>query len=59
MKFEKPTPIQEIAVPEILSGKDVLGIAPTGSGKTASYALPILTQLEKAEKAKKAKEGEE
>lgn len=52
MKFEKPTPIQEIAVPEILSGKDVLGIAPTGSGKTASYALPILTQLEKAEKAK-------
>lgn len=52
MNFEKPTPIQEIAIPAILSGKDVLGIAPTGSGKTASYALPILTQLSKAEKAK-------
>lgn len=52
MKFERPTPIQEIAVPAILTGKDVLGIAPTGSGKTASYALPILTQLSKAEKAK-------
>lgn len=51
-KYEKPTPIQEIAVPAILTGKDVLGIAPTGSGKTASYALPILTQLSKAEKAK-------
>ena len=50
--YEKPTPIQEIAIPAILIGKDVLGIAPTGSGKTASYALPILTQLSKAEKAK-------
>jgi ATP-dependent RNA helicase RhlE len=50
--YEKPTPIQEIAIPVILTGKDVLGIAPTGSGKTASYALPILTQLSKAEKAK-------
>ncbi len=52
MNYERPTPIQEIAVPAILTGKDVLGIAPTGSGKTASYALPILTQLSKAEKAK-------
>lgn len=50
--YEKPTPIQEIAIPAILTGKDVLGIAPTGSGKTASYALPILTQLSKSEKAK-------
>nr|WP_294860944.1 DEAD/DEAH box helicase [uncultured Fluviicola sp.] len=52
MNYEKPTPIQEIAVPAILTGKDVLGIAPTGSGKTASYVLPLLTQLSKAEKAK-------
>jgi ATP-dependent RNA helicase RhlE len=50
--YGKPTPIQQIAVPAILMGKDVLGIAPTGSGKTASYVLPILTQLSKAEKAK-------
>lgn len=52
MNYEKPTPIQELAIPAILTGKDVLGIAPTGSGKTASYALPILTLLSKAEKAK-------
>lgn len=45
LDFKAPTPIQEAAIPAILSGKDVLGIAPTGSGKTASYALPILTQL--------------
>lgn len=47
LKFEQATPIQELAIPAILSGKDVMGIAPTGSGKTASYALPILTQLAK------------
>ncbi|WP_343634365.1 DEAD/DEAH box helicase [Fluviicola sp.] len=52
MNYEKPTPIQDQAIPAILTGKDVLGIAPTGSGKTASYALPILTMLSKAEKAK-------
>lgn len=52
MNYDRPTPIQEIAVPAILTGKDVLGIAPTGSGKTASYVLPILTQLSKAEKVK-------
>lgn len=52
MNYERPYPIQEIAIPAILTGKDVLGIAPTGSGKTASYVLPILTQLSKVEKAK-------
>lgn len=45
MNYERPYPIQEIAIPAILTGKDVLGIAPTGSGKTASYVLPVLTQL--------------
>jgi ATP-dependent RNA helicase RhlE len=43
--FIKPFPIQEAVIPAILSKKDVLGIAPTGSGKTASYVLPILTNL--------------
>lgn len=47
MQFEHPYPIQEQAIPAVLSGKDVLGIAPTGSGKTASYALPVLTALSK------------
>ena len=44
----KPSPIQTAAIPAILEGKDVLGIAQTGSGKTASFALPILTNLEKS-----------
>ena len=41
-----PTPIQELAIPAILSAQDVLGIAKTGSGKTASYVLPLLTNLQ-------------
>ena len=45
-EYEKPTPIQEKAIPVILQGKDLLGIAPTGSGKTAAYALPIIQNLE-------------
>jgi ATP-dependent RNA helicase RhlE len=44
--FTEPTPIQKEAIPAILKKKDVLGIAKTGSGKTASYVLPILMNLE-------------
>jgi len=44
--YKKPSPIQEQAVPEILLRKDILGIAPTGSGKTAAYALPIIQMLD-------------
>ncbi len=40
-----PTPIQVRAIPELLTGKDMLGIAQTGTGKTAAFALPILQQL--------------
>ncbi|MCZ6496683.1 MAG: DEAD/DEAH box helicase, partial [Alphaproteobacteria bacterium] len=40
-----PTPIQARAIPEILTGRDILGIAQTGTGKTAAFALPILHQL--------------
>lgn len=43
--YNQPYPIQKEAIPAILNKKDVLGIAPTGSGKTASYVLPILTNL--------------
>jgi ATP-dependent RNA helicase RhlE len=43
--FEQPTPIQEKAFPVIMSGKDVVGIAQTGTGKTFSYLLPILRQI--------------
>ena len=45
--FKKPYPIQKKAIPAILDGKDVLGLAQTGSGKTASYVLPVLMHLEK------------
>jgi ATP-dependent RNA helicase RhlE len=47
--FSQPTPIQEQAIPIIKSGQDVLGIAQTGTGKTAAYILPLLTHLVKAE----------
>ena len=40
-----PTPIQARAIPELLNGRDILGIAQTGTGKTAAFALPILHQL--------------
>jgi superfamily II DNA/RNA helicase len=45
--FEKPTPIQQKAVPVAVTGRDVLGIAQTGTGKTASFVLPMLTRLER------------
>lgn len=45
-QYAKPYPIQEQAMPAILDGKDVLGIAQTGSGKTVSYVLPILQLLQ-------------
>ena len=43
--YEKPTPIQEKAIPSILEGKDFLGCAQTGTGKTAAFAIPILQNL--------------
>lgn len=51
-KYESPYPIQVEAIPAVLQGKDVLGIAPTGSGKTASYILPILQLFQEKEPAK-------
>lgn len=45
MRFEKCTPIQEKTIPPILEGRDVMGIAQTGTGKTAAYLLPIINQL--------------
>ena len=45
MNFEECTPIQEKAIPEILAGHDLMGIAQTGTGKTAAYLLPVLDEL--------------
>jgi len=47
-----PTPIQHQTIPAILSGKDVLGLAQTGTGKTAAFALPILQRLMKGPRGK-------
>lgn len=44
--YIKPTPIQELAIPAILKGNDIIGVAQTGSGKTASYALPTIQLLQ-------------
>ncbi|NBS14004.1 MAG: DEAD/DEAH box helicase, partial [Verrucomicrobia bacterium] len=45
--FKEPTPIQAQAIPVALSGKDIIGSAQTGTGKTAAFALPILQHLDK------------
>ncbi len=50
--YTKPYPIQQKAIPAILNKKDVLGIAKTGSGKTAAYVLPILTNLQETSSSK-------
>lgn len=50
--YTLPTHIQKEVIPSVLEGKDVLGIAPTGSGKTAGYVLPILTRLQGASTAR-------
>lgn len=45
LKYTKPTPIQAEAIPHALEGKDIIGLAVTGSGKTAAFAIPILQSL--------------
>ena len=44
--YTNPTPIQEQAIPHVLARRDLLGIAQTGTGKTAAFTLPMLTMLE-------------
>jgi ATP-dependent RNA helicase DDX54/DBP10 len=47
--YKQPTPIQRKSIPEILLGKDVVAMARTGSGKTASFLIPMLQKLQERE----------
>ncbi len=47
--YTEPTPIQEQAIPLALAGQDILGIAQTGTGKTAAYTLPLLMRIKYAQ----------
>src|SRR5664280_1700070 len=55
--YEEPTPVQREAIPPLLAGRDVLAEAPTGTGKTAAFALPILQRLASAGGLGRAGEG--
>ena len=48
--YATPTPIQDQAIPPVMAGRDVMGLAQTGTGKTAAFALPILHRLEQGER---------
>ncbi|MCE7031555.1 DEAD/DEAH box helicase [Lysobacter sp. GX 14042] len=52
--YERPSPIQAATIPPLLEGRDVLGQAQTGTGKTAAFALPILARLDPTQKAPQA-----
>ena len=56
--YEEPTPVQEAAIPPLLAGRDLLAEAPTGTGKTAAFALPILQRLAAGGAAAAAERGD-
>jgi superfamily II DNA/RNA helicase len=51
INFDKPTPIQAQSIPIGIQGKDILGSAQTGTGKTAAYSIPLIESLLKADKS--------
>lgn len=55
--YSEPTPIQSRVIPEVLAGRDVLGCAQTGTGKTGAFAIPILARLGKMDRGRKAPSG--
>jgi len=50
MGFEEATPIQSLAIPHIMEGRDVIGQAQTGTGKTAAFGIPILEKIDPHQK---------
>ena len=53
--YSQPTPIQEQAIPVILKGRDLLGCAQTGTGKTAAFAIPIMQLMHQQKQTESAK----
>lgn len=51
LKYETPTPIQQKSIPDALAGKDLIGIAQTGTGKTAAFGIPLIVALQQNPKA--------
>ena len=51
--YTEPTPIQAAAIPQVMAGHDLIGVAQTGTGKTAAFTLPMLAKLAALEDAKK------
>ena len=54
--YESPTAIQAATIPPLMAGSDVVGLAQTGTGKTAAFAIPILSKIDTASKATQALE---
>src|ERR1700723_4140224 len=52
--YESPTPIQAATIPPLMAGSDVVGLAQTGTGKTAAFAIPILSKIDLTNKATQA-----
>lgn len=52
--YETPSPIQAATIPTLLGGRDVVGMAQTGTGKTAAFALPVLERLDVSQKTPQA-----
>ncbi|CAM3179858.1 DEAD/DEAH box helicase [Nocardioides dubius] len=52
--YESPSPIQAATIPALMDGRDVVGLAQTGTGKTAAFALPVLSRLERGQKTPQA-----
>ncbi len=49
MNFRQATPVQQLSIPHVLAGKDLIAVAQTGTGKTAAYLLPILQRITEGE----------